>query len=127
MTLDVTEVIATDLLTGLSVTLSGDEIPNSGAGNLTVDSTGCGALSGSWELPFTGTVLAGSFVANRAITDGGGTAWQRLHQQGLDLLTSVDEGGPVPIDQIRLYLADAEAVMGDTTERDSNCDETTFG
>ncbi len=126
VTLDLTEVIATDSLTGLSVTLSGDEIPDSGAGRLSVDSTGCGALSGSWELPFTGTVLAGSFVANRAIDGDFGSAWQRLQQAGLDLLISIDEGGPVPIDQIRLYLTDAEAVMGDTTERDSSCDEATF-
>jgi hypothetical protein len=121
------EVTATDSLTGLSVTLSGEEIPNSGAGSLTVDSTGCGALSGLWELPFNGTVLTGSFIANRSATGGFGTQWQRLQQYGLDLLTSIDEGGPLPIETIRLYLADAEAVMGGTTERDSNCDEATFG
>ncbi len=117
---------ATDSLTGLTVTLTGDDIPDSGAGRLTVDSTGCGALSGSWEIPFTGTVLEGDFVANRAIDGDFGTAWQRLQQTGLDLLTSIDEGGPVPVDAIRLYLADAEAVMGDTTRRDSTCDEGTF-
>jgi hypothetical protein len=126
VTLDLSEVTATDSLTGLSITLSGDEIPNSGAGTLTVDSTGCGALSGTWGLPFNGTVLTGSFIANRAIDGDVGTAWQRLQQQGLDLLISIDEGGPVPVDRIRLYMADAEAVMGSTTERDSTCDEATF-
>ncbi len=126
VTLILDNVTATDSLTGLTVTLTGDDIPDSGAGRLTVDSTGCGALSGSWEIPFTGTVLEGDFVANRAIDGDFGTAWQRLQQTGLDLLTSIDEGGPVPVDAIRLYLADAEAVMGDTTRRDSTCDEGTF-
>lgn len=125
VTLILDTVTATDSLTGLSITMSGDEIPDSGAGRLTVDSTGCGALSGSWEIPWTGSVLEGSFVANRAIDGDFGTAWQRLQQSGLDLLTSIDEG-EVPIDAIRLYLQDAEAVMGETTERDSTCDEDTF-
>jgi len=125
VTLVLDEVTITDSLTGLTVELTGDEIPGSGAGRLTVDSTGCGALSGTWEVPFTGTSLQGSFVANRAIDGDFGTAWQRLQQTGLDLLTSLDEGA-VPIDGIRGYLRDAEAVMGDTTERDSSCDSDTF-
>lgn len=126
VTLLLDTVTIKDSLTGIEIELSGDEIPDSGAGMLTVDSTGCGALSGTWQLPFTGTVLTGSFVANRAVDGEFGTAWQRLQQTGLDLLTSIDEGGAVPIDAIRFYLQDAEAVMGDTTERDSYCDEDTF-
>lgn len=67
VTLILDTVTATDSLTGLSV-----------------------ILSGSWELPFTGNVLEGNFVANRALDGDFGTAWQRLQQTGLDLLTSID-------------------------------------
>jgi hypothetical protein len=123
--LSLDEVTAKDALTGLEITLSGDEIPNSGAGTLTADSLACEALSGTWEIPFAGTVLEGSFVANRDVGGGAGPAMQRLQQAGLDLLTSIDEG-EVPIEAIRLFLGDAESVMGDSTERDDTCDEETF-
>jgi len=120
------EVTVKDSLTGLEVTMTGAELPDSGAGRLTADSTACNALSGSWEVPFTGSVLEGSFVANRTTGGSVGLAWQGLQQAGLDLLTQIDDGD-VPIDAIRLYLHDAELVMGDTTERDDTCDAETFG
>jgi hypothetical protein len=126
VTLVLDTVTIKDSFTGLEIALTGDEIPDSGAGMLNVDSTACNAISGTWELPFSGTVLTGSFVANRAIAGDFGTDWQRLQQFGLDLLTEIDEGGPVPVDMIRLYLHDAETVMGGSTERDWTCDDATF-
>ena len=119
------EVTASDPLTGMEITLTGEELPGSGAGGLTADSNACNALSGSWEVPFTGTVLEGSFVANRTVGGPAGSALQRIQQVGLDLLTSIDDG-EVPIEAIRFYLRDAESVMGDTTERDDTCDADTF-
>lgn len=125
VTLELDEVTAKDALTGLEITLTAAELPDSGAGFLIADSTQCNALSGIWEIPFTPALLEGAFVANRTVGEGAGSAWQRFQQDGLDLLTQIDDG-EVPIEAIRAYLRDAESVMGDTTERDETCDAETF-
>jgi len=125
-TLELDTVTATDALTGLEITMTADDLPDSGAGWLTATSTQCGALSGRWEVPLGGALLDGAFVANRTVGGAVGTAWQRFQQDGLNLLTRIDDG-EVPLDAIRLYLTEAEQVMGDTTERDETCDRETFG
>ncbi len=124
-TLELDSVTATDALTGMEITFTADELPEAGAGMIVADSTSCNALSGRWEIPFSGTVLEGSFVANRTVGDSAGPAWQRFQQAGLDLLTRIDDG-EVPVNEIRAYLREAELIMGDTTERDESCDAETF-
>ncbi len=123
--LELDSVTAKDALTGMEITLTAAELPESGAGFLEPDSNLCGALSGVWEIPFTGFLLEGSFIANRTADGTMGPAWQSLQQKGLDLLGRIDDG-EVPIDEIRSYLQDAESVMGDTTTRDETCDEETY-
>ncbi len=123
--LELDEVTAKDALTGMEITMTAAELPDSGAGMLEADSTLCGALSGIWEIPFSGFVLEGSFTANRTADGTMGPVWQALQQKGLDLLGQIDDG-EVPIDEIRSYLEDAESVMGATTTRDETCDDETF-
>ncbi|PIE34614.1 MAG: hypothetical protein CSA55_00500 [Ilumatobacter coccineus] len=125
--LELESVTARESQTGLEITLGADEIPNPGVGSIRAQSPLCGAISGTWTIPFNGYDLSGNFVANRLGVDRQRAVdWQDLQLDGIFLLEDISSGEPLDLPAIRRYLTKAEAAMNGTVREGPECDAATL-
>lgn len=111
-------ITVTDATFGIEITLTADELPDSGAGTLLPTGRGCSALTGDWIIPFNDQTLEGQFIAQRLGADGGETDAD-LRDSGLDLIEQA-RTGTIDVNALRAFIARAEA-GSEATARDDGC------
>ncbi|MEE9417459.1 MAG: hypothetical protein V3V01_19415 [Acidimicrobiales bacterium] len=126
----ITPVLELDSVTvqpvvGPTLTFTADELPTPGAGWLRVTAFDCNAITGEWQLTFSGQPFDGTFIAQPL--NGAGaprTSQADFHHEGVQILSDLAEG-TVNIEQILSYISRAETIAHGTTVRSAGCDAVT--
>ncbi len=120
--LEFSTITVTDATLGITITVTADELPESGGGTFTPTGRGCSALTGDWVIPFNDQSLEGQFIAQRLGAEAGETDAD-MRDAGLDLIEQA-RNGVIDAASLRAFIQQAES-GSEATARDEGCNDET--